>query len=314
MNKDFLKLKDAIWNYSDNSVLNDSNNKFYLISFLSFLTLRDNFKEGKSVDNFLDFLSFLYWGIKDKLNYFYCKHFWNLEYFDLIWFDKSHSPKEFFESWLHLSLDENTLTELKIIIKKDINNRYFWDNYYKAYLEDIFSMVLNTYYESFSEDSRYKKEQATITNTLSNLYCLYWNTFKLDFSLLKNKDIHLIECLMSFYYLWLLDIDGFQSSKSEVYFNIVISEELELSLSKFNKDINLIWERLLNEAYKKLEIKKKNWELHLLEWSLEIIWDENKFVDLRNKYPNSDINTKNYKWKTQKYEIKEKIKFNNENK
>jgi hypothetical protein len=72
-----------------------------------------------------------------------------------------------------------------------------------------------------------------------------------------------------------------------------------------------IKDMISNTEYKQITVKKKNWKPHSLEWSLEVLWDETKFVELRKKYPNSDINTKNYKWKTQKYEITEKLKFEN---
>jgi len=72
-----------------------------------------------------------------------------------------------------------------------------------------------------------------------------------------------------------------------------------------------IRDMISNTDYKQITVKKKNWRPHLLEWSLEVLWDETKFVELRKKYPNSNINTQNYKWQTQKYEVTEKLKFEN---
>ena len=93
------------------------------------------------------------------------------------------------------------------------------------------------------------------------------------------------------------------------WLNIVYDKLFEMDKSVINEV-----SRLFDEAYKEIRIRKKNWEPHLLEWSLEFEWNENKFVELRKKYPNSEINTKNYKGKTQKYEIREKLRLDNSSK
>lgn len=74
----------------------------------------------------------------------------------------------------------------------------------------------------------------------------------------------------------------------------------------------VILNKIFDKEVKNILIKKKkNWELHSLEAKMYFIWDENRFVELRKKFPNSEINTKNYKWKTQKYEVIEKTKLDN---
>jgi len=73
-----------------------------------------------------------------------------------------------------------------------------------------------------------------------------------------------------------------------------------------------ILDKIFDKEVKNILIKKKkNWELHLLEAKMDFIWDENKFVDLKQKFPNSEIKTQNYKWQTHKYEVIEKTKLDN---
>ena len=85
-------------------------------------------------------------------------------------------------------------------------------------------------------------------------------------------------------------------------------------LDEIEEKRELIMDKIFDEKYKEIKLKKKkDWELHLLEAKMEFIWDENKFVELRKKFPNSEIKTQNYKWKTQKYEVIEKTKLDNSN-
>lgn len=90
-----------------------------------------------------------------------------------------------------------------------------------------------------------------------------------------------------------------------VYLTDTFTQILDNNIEK--KD--LLLESAFNKDYKKLTLLKKNGKPHMLERDIEEMSDATRFVELQQKYPNSEIKAKNYKGKTMKYEIKEKIKM-----
>ena len=152
-------------------------------------------------------------------------------------------------------------------------------------------------------------------NTLSYLYNIIWDTFEIDEAIMSKKQkISFDEFIISYFYIWFIDIEWITFKDNNPVFKIKILPKLWNILEEIENTRAIILDKLFNEAYKEIRIRKKNWEPHLLEGSLEFEWYENKFVELRKKYPNSEINTKNYKGKTQKYEIREKLRLDNSSK
>ena len=70
----------------------------------------------------------------------------------------------------------------------------------------------------------------------------------------------------------------------------------------------LLMESIFNEKYKKITVLKKNGKPYLLERNIEK-GEHSTFIELQKKYPHSEIKVKNYNGKTTKYEVKEKIKL-----
>lgn len=95
-------------------------------------------------------------------------------------------------------------------------------------------------------------------------------------------------------------------------------------LNKANKDnleenLNKVYETLNNlfydETCKEISLKKGgDWKINMIEWVRNIDKDSSRYVDIKNKYPFSNIEGIVYKWKTLKYKVTEKIKLENDRK
>jgi hypothetical protein len=75
---------------------------------------------------------------------------------------------------------------------------------------------------------------------------------------------------------------------------------------------NMILDKIFDEDYKRISITRKHWELHMMEWELEIEAGMTKFVDLQKQYPYGEISAVNHWGKAKKYKVKEKIKLDKE--
>lgn len=313
MNKELNLLKTIKSNYSTQEIQKEAKDIFYLLTFLNYLQIRWQVNINNKIDNFLEFFDLVDWNKKDKLNYFYANFYNYLEFFELAWNLEleNQNIQEFFTNNKHLKYREEKLDKVYITIKKDISVENFWELFYEWYITDFFESVYYSYYESKEHD----KDKRVIMNTLSYLYNVLWDTFEIDQNILnKKQQISFDKFITSYFYIWFLDIEWVTFKDNNPVFKIKILQKLWDILEEIENTRSLILDKLFDEAYKEIRIRKKNWEPHLLEGSLEFEWDENKFVELRKKYPNSEINTKNYKGKTQKYEIREKLWLDNSSK
>jgi len=310
MDKELNLLKTIKSNYSSKEVEQEVRKKHNILTFLNYLQIRWQVNLNNKIDSFIEFFDLVDWNKKDKLNYFYANFYNYLEFFELAWVD-NQNIQEFFANNEHLRLSEEELDKIYITIKKDISIEAFWELFYEWYITDFCESSYYFYYEW----KEHKNEKRVIMNTLSYLYNIIWDTFEIDEAIMSKKQkISFDEFIISYFYIWFIDIEWVTFKDNNPVFKIKILPKLWEVLEEIENTRALILDKLFDEAYKEIRIRKKNWEPHLLEWNLEFEWDENKFVELRKKYPNSEINTKNYKGKTQKYEIREKLRLDNSSK
>lgn len=306
-------LKTIKSNYSSIEVEQEVREKHNILTFLNYLQIRWQVNLSNKIDNFLEFFNLVDWSKKDKLNYFYANFYNYLEFFELAWNGELEKQdiKQFFENNKYLQINKEELEQVYITINKNFSIDDFWELFYEWYITDFFESVYYSYYELWNHD----KEKRVIMNTLSYLYNVLWDTFEIDQNILnKKQQISFDKFLTSYFYIWFIDIEWVTFKDNNPVFKIKVLPKLWEVLEEIENTRSLILDKLFDEAYKEIRIRKKNWEPHLLEGSLEFEWDENKFVELRKKYPNSEINTKNYKGKTQKYEIREKFRLDNSGK
>ena len=310
MDKEFNLLKTIKSNYLSIEVEQEVRKKYNILTFLNYLQIRWQVNLNNKIDSFIEFFDLVDWNKKDKLNYFYANFYNYLEFFELAWVN-NQNIQQFFANNEHLKLSEEELEKIYITIRKDISIEAFWELFYEWYITDFCESSYYFYYER----KEHKNEKRVIMNTLSYLYNIIWDTFEIDESLMSRKQkISFDNFIISYFYIWFIDIELVTFKDNHPVFKIKILPKLWEVLEEIENTRSLILDKLFDEAYKEIRIRKKNWEPHLLEWNLEFEWDENKFVELRKKYPNSEINTKNYKGKTQKYEIREKLRLDNSSK
>lgn len=178
----------------------------------------------------------------------------------------------------------------------------------------------------------FNKQKELLLNKMSINQNIFWNMFRVSeesFWEVWNKNsfayLHFFAFLLRENYIKISELYSVDDTpifgdawdylcENEKYSLMIYLEDSFIDLLKWWTNLKeTILDKVFDTEVKNILIKKKkNWDLNLIEAKREFIWDEAKFVELRKKYPNSDINTKNYKWKTQKYEITEKIKFEND--
>lgn len=310
MDKEFNLLKTIKSNYSSKEVEQEAKEKCDILTFLNYLQVRWQVNKNNKIDSFLEFFDLVDWNKRDKLNYFYERFCYSLGIFSLVWDPKLEKEdiQEFFDNNKHLQLSEEELEKVYITLREDISIEAFWEEFYEWYITDLCE---NSYY-FYYERKEHKNEKRVIMNTLSYLYNIIWDTFEIDETIMSKKQkISFDDFIISYFYIWFIDIEWVTFKDNKPVFTIKILPKLWDVLEEIESTRAVILDKLFDEAYKEIRIRKKNWEPHLLEGSLEFEWDENKFVELRKKYPNSEINTKNYKGKTQKYEIREKLMLDN---
>jgi len=307
------QLKTIKSNYSTKEIQKEAKDIFCLLTFLNYLQIIWQVNLNNKIDNFLEFFDLVNWNKKDKLNYFYANFYNYLDFFELAWNKELEKEdiKEFFENNKYLQIKDLELEQVYMTINKNFSIEDFWEVFYEWYVTDFLESVYYSYYEHWEHN----KDKRVIMNTLSYLYNVLWDTFEIDKNILNKKQtISFDKFITSYFYIWFIDIEWVIFKDNIPVFKIKILPKLWEVLEEIENTRAIILDKLFDEAYKEIRIRKKNWEPHLLEGSLEFEWDENKFVELRKKYPNSEINTKNYKGKTQKYEIREKFRLDNSSK
>lgn len=224
-----------------------------------------------------------------------------------------------FYEWIEIknnfNTDENVEKILKIIDEKveefvsgELSKKYWLDSFdkQKEILLDKMAINQNILWNMFkiSEENFWDEWDKT------NFAYLHFFAFLLRKEYIKISELYSVEDTPIFDNKWNYLCENEKYSLM-VYLNSSFVELLKWWIGVKEK----ILERIFDKDVKSILIKKKNnWELHWLEAKRSFVGDNNKLIELVKQYPNSDINTKNYKWKTQKYEITEKIKFDNEKK
>jgi len=313
MDKEFNLLKTIKSNYSSPEIEKEGQSIFHILTFLNYLQIRWQVNTNNKITSFLEFFDLVKWNKKDKLNFFYAHFYHYIDFFSLAWDAELEKQNitEFFENNKHLQLSDKELEKVYITANEKFNVDDFWKYFYEWYIEDFFESNYYFYYEQWNHN----KEKRVIMNTLSYLYNIMWDTFEIDEKIMSKKQkISFDKFIISYFYIWFIDIESVSFKDNKTTFKIKVLPKLWDILEEIENTRSIILYKVFDEAYKEIRIRKKNWEPHLLEWNLEFEWDESKFVELRKKYPNSEINTKNYKGKTQKYEIREKVRLDNSTK
>lgn len=321
IDKDFKNLFKIKSNYSSEEVSKNLDTNYKFLIFTNFIQHSWDLNNWKDIYNFLDF----YWlklSNKDKLNFLNHHFRYYLDFFELIGNDiiKEYKTKDFFEKEIYLKLDEKDLENIRIIPTKDLTNKEFWEYFYKWYMEDFFASVYYTYYDNDLMDCRYKYDKKVIINTLSYLYSVLWDKFDINEDMFnKKQNISYIEFIISYYYVWFIDLFAISYDKKEnwenfIWYDIIILPKLKNILDEIEEKRTLILDKIFDEKYNEIKIKKQNWEVSFIEWEINIYWDDTKFIELKKQYPFSKIESENHNWKTTKFKVIEKIKLKKDNK
>ncbi len=305
-------------NYSHTDLIKEDNEKYYFITFLNYFCINWQINIEKRIDTFLEFFELVNWNKKDKLTFFYIHFQYYLHYFSLAWNDevsKKYTIQEFFLKNIYLDLENKDLDNIYITSNKDIDLKDFLENFYKWYITDIFESVYYTYYNNDLIDCKYKYDKKVIINTLSYLYNVLWDEFEVKEEMFQKKwKINYSEFLISYYYVWFINVIWINYNKWDISLKIKILPELKIILDDIEEKRELIMDKVFDEKYKEIKLKKKNWIPYLLESNIDILWNDSKFVELKNKYPFSEIKVDVHNKKINKYQIKEKIKLKKDDK
>ncbi len=317
IDRDFKNLFKIKSNYSSEEVSKNLDTNYKFLIFTNFIQHSWDLNNWKDIYNFADF----YWlklSNKDKLNFLNHHFRYYLDFFELIGNDiiKNYKTKDFFEKEIYLKLDEKDLENIRIIPTKDLTNKEFWEYFYKWYMEDFFASVYYTYYDNDLIDCRYKYDKKVIINTLSYIYSVLWDEFEINQQMFnKKQEISFMDFIISYNYVWFIEItEIWLSYEGNITYWIKILSKLKDILDEIEEKRNLILDKIFDDKYNEIKIKKKNWELHLLEWEINIYWDDTKFVELKKQYPFSKIETEVHNKNTNKFKVIEKIKLKKDDK
>jgi len=298
-------------NYSSKTVENKIKEEFTSILLLNYFHTKWSFQNNINPE-----ISILPWNVKflrrDLFTFFYTLFRRYLNCLELKWYDWDIG--HFFESSEYIRLTEEDLLKISFSTKKWIDKRIFWDKCYQSVMQWFFESTYYLYYES----ELYKNEKKLIINTLSYLYSIYWDEFEIEEGMFIRKgNVSFSKFITSFYYIWLIDVYscGLWWGSGDVLeiFWVRILPPLKDILDKIESQRELLMDKIFDEKYKEIKIKKKNNEPHILESIIEFPGDGIRDIDLRKQYPHSEIVSKNYNGKSQKYIVKEKTKLKNQN-
>ena len=300
IDKEFKNLFKIKSNYSSEEVSNKLNNIYQFLIFTNFIQHSWDLNNWKDIYNFIDFY-ILQISNKDKLNFFYHHFRYYLDFFDIVFLNDNIwvlKTKDFFEKEIYLKLEDEALENIRIIPTKDLSNKDFWEYFYKWYMDNFFESVYYTYYDNDLMDCRYKYDKKIIINTLSYLYSVLWDKFDINEDMFnKKQNISYIEFIISYYYVWFIDLFAISYDKKEnwenfIWYEIIILPKLKNILDEIEEKRTLILDKIFDEKYNEIKIKKQNWEVNFIEWEINIYWDDTKFIELKKQYPFTKIETK----------------------
>lgn len=317
IDKEFSILNKIKSNYSSEEVSKKLNKIYQYLIFSNYINNLWSLNNKKQIDNFLCF----YWlklSNKDKLNFFYYHFRYNLNYFELIGNDiiSNYKIKDFFEKEVYLRLEEKDLENIFIIPTKNLSIKDFWEYFYKWYMESFFESVYYTYYDNELIDYGYKNDKKIIINTLSYLYSVLWDEFEINQKMFnKKQEISFIDFIISYTYIWFIEItEIWLVFEENITYWIKILPDFKKILDEIEEKRTLILDKIFDEKYNEIKIKKQNWEVNFLEWEINIYWDDTKFIELKKQYKFAKIETEIHNHNINKFTITEKIKLKKDNK
>lgn len=219
------------------------------------------------------------------------------------------STYDFFENEVYLSYPENNIKDLVFIIQRPLDTKA---------VQDIRDELSYMNYWGYHEFWSFKKTSYAIDSIFESLYRANGREFDITRNeIMLHKGIEYIDMLSLLFFAGLIKItsigltdrrerDGWVIDYS---FWVFLTNTFTQILDNNIEQKDLLIESAFNKDYKKLTLLKKNGKPHMLERDIEEMSDATRFVELQQKYPNSEIKVKNYKGKVMKYEIKEKIKM-----
>ncbi len=216
---------------------------------------------------------------------------------------------DFFENEVYLEYPEDEIKNLVFIIQRPLDAKA---------VQDIRDELSYMNYWGYHEFWSFKKTSYAIDMIFESLYRANGREFEINRNeIILHKGIEYIDMLSLLFFSGLIKITSIGLTDRREWdiwvidysFWIFLTDTFTQILDTNIEQKDLLLESAFNENYKKLTLIKKNGKPHLLERDIEEMSDTTRFVELQQKYPNSEIKIKNYKGKTMKYEIKEKIKM-----
>ena len=195
-------------------------------------------------------------------------------------------------------------------------DRIYWPIEYKLqYVNNSKDLILNSLIEEFNIQKGYYALETKFLNLIKDKYNSFGND-KLEYFTIWELDWvsekAMLAWLIYLYYKWYIDIKGFSYEDTwyELNIKIFIDKKILTSSDKITEEmIKLIEEEWINKI---TLFKNKQWHFSNMEREHHIEANESRYVDLVNKFPHSEIESKVYKWKTTKHIVKEKIKLEKE--
>lgn len=176
----------------------------------------------------------------------------------------------------------------------------------------------------------YEKQRGLLMNKFADLY---WNsgaTFNIKFEQFteyKNiAPVHTLVLLWKLGYIhiyhkttdyltWSITRDGtrlrdYTEDNVNSRLHIKITDKAITLLKEIFEVRDIIIDKMFNEDYTQLQIRRKDKKIHILEWRKELAGGSKRMTELMREYPNADITFKNYNGKTNKIIVLERTKMN----
>ena len=189
------------------------------------------------------------------------------------------------------------------------------------WLEAFIDETLSKEYDLISHDA----QRNLVLNKIADFHNLIWWTFKLQEKHFQNQKISLLFVIVLLWhlnYIYILDLNclddipqfdekgRYKGEIENLHFDILITEKAHSLFEGLFEIKNLVLNAIFNEEYKSITILKQDGKPYMFEWKREILWGDERFIDVVNKYPHSKIETDPYNGKINKYTVTEKIKLN----
>ncbi len=203
---------------------------------------------------------------------------------------------------------------------KDKRDRNQYKESYNAIKQEYDKILL----DYFSKNIKYS--ESTEKNYLIEymLFCIVFLEEKLYLCNYKNNDFFIVNgenlektldypvLAFNLNKIFAPLVDKYNPELIKKYLEKYSLEKRKITKNDIPKEVlELIW----NTDYIKVTLLKDNdWKIGFIEWDLNILWNDKKFVELKKKYPFSKIETEIHNWNINKYKIKEKIKLKKQDK